>query len=593
MSHIVIKGAQGGHTEGADAPNRLEINDLIKNHDQFSLYIQALTVLHDTPESDPASHYSISAIHGLPYQPWEGAGTVQDPESQFGGYCNHGTILFPTWHRPYVALYEQEIQKRALVIAKKYKDQKRWETAASNLRAPYWDWATKAVLPDEVVSVDPIKITTPEGEKFVPNPLIKYTFTTIPESFPSEPYAYKCWKTTLRHPDHPSSPTATTDNIALQTLLTFVFLYQSELGNVQEDLTDSTYNLLLRVHTWPAFSNHTPGDDGSASNSLEAIHDEVHGWVDGHMWDPAVAGFDPVFYLHHTNVDRLLSLWKAVHPDVWVSKGSSEKGTFTIPAYTDIDEKTGLTPFWDSPTEFWTSSETKTTKSLQYTYPEFNGLNSKNPSAVAYAIAKYIRKQYGPDRPRVTPAAAARPPTQYAASVASAPGVLAQQAQSGNVHDWTVRIQVKKFELGGSFAILIFIGDVPDDYTKWRSAPSLVGSHVSFANSVPSQCTNCSNQADAFVEGFVHLNGVIAALSEIPSYDPTHVVPYLQDKLHWRIQGPDRKPIDFKKLPSLEVNVVQTPLSQETGAIFPTLGAGQFHHAITYGKAGGARQAPA
>jgi hypothetical protein len=39
-SHIVITGAQGGTTP---APNRLEINDLIKDTMQFSLYIQALS----------------------------------------------------------------------------------------------------------------------------------------------------------------------------------------------------------------------------------------------------------------------------------------------------------------------------------------------------------------------------------------------------------------------------------------------------------------------------------------------------------------------------------------------------------------------
>ena len=42
MSHILITGAQGGLTQGLP-PNRLEINDLIKNQDQFSLYIQALS----------------------------------------------------------------------------------------------------------------------------------------------------------------------------------------------------------------------------------------------------------------------------------------------------------------------------------------------------------------------------------------------------------------------------------------------------------------------------------------------------------------------------------------------------------------------
>jgi tyrosinase len=67
-------------------------------------------------------------------------------------------------------------------------------------------------------------------------------------------------------------------------------LYQSDLTSIQGDITSSTYNLLTRVHTWPVFSNHSAGDGGSTSNSLEAIHDEIHGFVGGHMGNPAVAG---------------------------------------------------------------------------------------------------------------------------------------------------------------------------------------------------------------------------------------------------------------------------------------------------------------
>jgi tyrosinase len=43
MSRLVITGAKGGNTQGAVAPNRLEINALVKIEDQFSLYIQALS----------------------------------------------------------------------------------------------------------------------------------------------------------------------------------------------------------------------------------------------------------------------------------------------------------------------------------------------------------------------------------------------------------------------------------------------------------------------------------------------------------------------------------------------------------------------
>jgi Common central domain of tyrosinase len=72
--------------------------------------------------------------------------------------------------------------------------------------------------------------------------------------------------------------------------LSIILPNQSDLSSVQNDITQSTYNLLTRVRTWPAFSNHTPGDGGSSSNSLEAIHDEIHGTIGGQMGDPSVAG---------------------------------------------------------------------------------------------------------------------------------------------------------------------------------------------------------------------------------------------------------------------------------------------------------------
>ena len=43
MSHYLITGAQGGSTQGAPAPNRIEINAFVKIKNQFSLYIQALS----------------------------------------------------------------------------------------------------------------------------------------------------------------------------------------------------------------------------------------------------------------------------------------------------------------------------------------------------------------------------------------------------------------------------------------------------------------------------------------------------------------------------------------------------------------------
>ena len=42
-------------------------------------------------------------IHGYPTIEWDNA--PGNPVWGWG-YCTHDSVLFPTWHRPYVALYE-------------------------------------------------------------------------------------------------------------------------------------------------------------------------------------------------------------------------------------------------------------------------------------------------------------------------------------------------------------------------------------------------------------------------------------------------------------------------------------------------------
>jgi len=103
--------------------------------------------------------------------------------------------------------------------------------------------------------------------------------------------------------------------------------------------------------------------------------------------------------------------------------------------------------------------------------------------------------------------------------------------------DWTARIEVKKYEVGGSFGILLFLGEVPNNPQDWNISPNYVGSHYAFANTSASQCANCRSQVDVVVEGFVHLNQGIIRHSGLSSLDPNVVEPYLKNNLHWRVQS--------------------------------------------------------
>jgi tyrosinase len=236
---------------------------------------------------------------------------------------------------------------------------------------------------------------------------------------------------------------------------------------------------------------------------------------------------------------------------------------------------------------FWKSEEVKKTELLHYTYPEFKNLDMNNSNAVKDTISKYVDQHYinpksgGGSGPKIPPnfmipsgvdflaqraAGDDTPPVAHGASTATEATSTVEHvaeevrnptasqeshpstAESGEpgsggpnvIHDWTARIHFKSFELfelGQSFSVLIFLGDVPDDPSQWMKAPSYVGSHVALVNSAAEQCGNCQSQIDTVSEGFVHLNSVLARRSGLSSFEPDVVTPYVRENLHWRIRA--------------------------------------------------------
>jgi tyrosinase len=48
--------------------------------------------------------------------------------------------------------------------------------------------------------------------------------------------------------------------------------------------------------------------------ALEQIHNDVHVWVGGTMSDISYAAYDPVFFAHHTMIDRAWRIWQHANP---------------------------------------------------------------------------------------------------------------------------------------------------------------------------------------------------------------------------------------------------------------------------------------
>ncbi len=42
-------------------------------------------------------------------------------------------------------------------------------------------------------------------------------------------------------------------------------------------------------------------------------HNYIHGYVGGDMSDPNLAAYDPIFYPHHSNIDRIWAIWQTDH----------------------------------------------------------------------------------------------------------------------------------------------------------------------------------------------------------------------------------------------------------------------------------------
>ncbi|KAL8919178.1 MAG: hypothetical protein Q9208_006938 [Pyrenodesmia sp. 3 TL-2023] len=97
-------------------------------------------------------------------------------------------------------------------------------------------------------------------------------------------------------------------------------------------LHDLTYQLITQQSQYGPFSNIGYSDErGGHYNSIENMHNGIHMLVGngGHMSNIPYSSFDPIFWLHHVNVDRLFALWQAIYPNSTVTPQVNAAGTYT------------------------------------------------------------------------------------------------------------------------------------------------------------------------------------------------------------------------------------------------------------------------
>lgn len=220
-----------------------------------------------------------------------------------------------------------------------------------------------------------------------------------------------------------------------------------------------------------------------------------------------------------------------------------------------------LSPFWRTQKAHWKSADVRDwATALNYSYPDFDGLETASPAQTRAAILETVHKLYGlassppwqrqdgryPIIPSPDSASSYSSDETDATSIVSGtdqlrvdgseceePPAHMQSLQASTMisgynsttHEWAVHIRFKKFELGRSYAIHVYLGE------------TYVGAVSAFTSSAARKCARCRENWDIELEGFVHLDEAILARSDVGALSPHVVKPILAEHLRIEVKG--------------------------------------------------------
>ncbi|KAF4461201.1 hypothetical protein FALBO_12005 [Fusarium albosuccineum] len=669
-------------------PSRREISDLFPSDDpvtrkQWTLMILAMNRFKAMGVEKKLSYFQVAGIHAYPLQPWDGAAPPpKDPTKKpppganpYGGYCQHNTITFPTWHRPYMLLFEKLVWTHMNDIIDEWGLESslkaEWKAAADTWRLPYWDWARKqkynkkyslpaVLLVDQTTIYPPDK---PEGQTGVENPFWGFSNPEKDNGKPRKFGSMPEGKTDWNIPNHKNLPWGDCTAISRYGLFskdgkTFTGLdgdnnfkeanttfsqfsanWYNPYKQGKEDefeppgtLADAVNRLFSPEYTdtWDTFAStkwwkESAQDVSSGYLSLEYIHNNVHnltggsnyqppgkgdigGYGLGHMSDVPVAAFDPVFWLHHCNIDRLLAMWQALHWDAWFDKpGFLDNGAASYPDPSKFDN---LLPFHDIETDdpktgYFTSEKVRDWTKLHYQYDDLKPkpeaiLPSGKLNEERYKVdllahiheiypstIKYYEKLFEDER------------------IKNSDFFGPHNTQNVTWNDYIINVVYDRYALdGASYVIQFWLGgedNKPD--TAFKYEENLVGQVYSLGGMTPASddtpgCANCGEQKDGEVLSRAQVPLTIPIISQaldggykhIDSTRGRFVEPYLMKHLHWKfvqIGGEERPASDF---PNTTISVwrgtgkAQEPSEKNGKDLPPVYGGYQILYKPTDGK---------
>lgn len=288
-----------------------------------------------TPGNDPGKFPGWGYLPGVPNVPTKPLPTDRVVNT-YWNQCQHQSWFFPPWHRGY--LIALEAQLRADIIQ---------ASGPKDWALPYWNYFG----PKDEFDIPPafIQQSMPNGSA---NPL----FVTARYG----PYA---------------------NNVVFDLTAEAMKKYPPPPGYVSKPVTQNC--LSNTVYTGSDANTKLPGFGGPLtgfwhgdvypSGNLESDpHNATHVYVGGFisdddyglMSDPGLAGLDPIFYLHHANIDRMWAVWNS-DPS---NKNPSDENWLKGPAASG--EREFVMPMPGSTSWSYTPAEVNSLSLLDYTYDD-------------------------------------------------------------------------------------------------------------------------------------------------------------------------------------------------------------------------------
>ncbi|KAK8014508.1 tyrosinase precursor [Apiospora arundinis] len=560
---VPVTGLATGINQGTgERPARKNINDLhATGGPAWDLYILGLSELQNRSESDPLSYFQIAGIHGRPFISWNGVNNITKDDQL--GFCPHSQVLFTAWHRPFMALYEQTLGDHVQALASQYNDSSSasYKAAAESFRVPYWDWAADYRLPTSTTD-QRVTVKGPHGQVDIPNPLYSYKWQEFPlksdpNYFPKDDPQKSCWfwNETKRQPDDNGEDQYNVVNDSL-----------ADIGN---PLKDQVYRVFTTANDYETMAS--TSDPGP---SFEMPHDQVHTAMGAIMYYTDYSAFDPVFWLHHANVDRLYALWQAIHYNNTYQTQSRQMGPLYATPAGNVTADTPLRPFHRSndPTDFHTGKTVAAIATFGYTYPEINDWSLSSDETRKAVIAQ-VNQLYSnganglssaPPSRRGSPRRRRRQQDQQQ-----------QQQQRQTSKEYYAKVSVQRADLQLPCTIRIMLGDEKAGQVSLLSMPTSGQTHgeVPLTRALDRALASSGSSPSA-------KNNNKALIS-----DTKFVASKLSQLFHVEIQQADGTVIPVESVPSLSVEVEGADVVAASHIEeFPTYGAVTRLSGVGFGK---------